>query len=61
MEVYRKFLHIVVVVFAVLLVFVIFANVWIIGSTRDQILDNEVDDLESRTALLLGTSYNTVD
>ena len=61
MEVYRKFLNIVVDVFAVVLVFVLFANVWIIGSTRSQVLNNQGDDLESRTALLLGTSYNTVE
>jgi SanA protein len=61
MEIYRKFLHIMVGIFAVVLVFVLFANVWIIGSTRDQLLDNEGDELETRTALLLGTSYNTVE
>lgn len=61
MEVYRKFLHIVVLVFAVLLVFVLFANVWIIGSTRSQINEKQDLDFESRTALLLGTSYNTVE
>lgn len=60
MEVYRKFLHVVVGVFSIVVVFILFANVWIIGSTRSQILDKEDQGLTSRTTLLLGTSYNTV-
>jgi len=61
MDVYRKFLLIVVWIFAINVVFVLFANVWIIGSTRSQIYDKQDLDFESRTALLLGTSYNTAE
>ena len=61
MEIYRKFLLIVVWVFAITVVFIFFANVWIIGSTRSQIYDKQDLDFEARTALLLGTSYNTVE
>lgn len=61
MKVYRKFLHTLVGIFAIVVVFVLFANVWIIGSTRNQILNNQDYDLGLRTALLLGTSYNTVE
>jgi SanA protein len=61
MEVYRKFLLIVVWIFAINVVFVLFANVWIIGSTRSQIHEKQDLDFESRTALVLGTSYNTVE
>ena len=61
MEVYRKFLLRVVWIFAINVVFVLFANVWIIGSTRSQINEKQDLDFESRTALLLGTSYNTVE
>lgn len=61
MKIYRKFLHTLVGIFAIVLVFVLFANVWIIGSTRNQILNIQDYDLGSRTALLLGTGYNTVE
>ena len=61
MKLYRKFLQLVVVLFSTVLVFIIFANVWIIGSTRDQVIEIEDLDLDSRTALILGTSYNTVE
>ena len=61
MEIYRKLLLIVVWLFAITVVFILFANVWIIGSTRSQIYDEQDIDLDSRTALLLGTSYNTVE
>ena len=61
MEIYRKILHIVVLLFSIAVVFILFANVWIIGSTRSQIIDNQDQELGSRTALLLGTSYNTVE
>ena len=61
MEIYRKILHIVVLLFSIAVVFILFANVWIIGSTRSQIIDNQDQELGSRTALLLGTSYNTAE
>ena len=62
MEIYRKFLQVVVWIFSIFVVFILFANVWIIGSTRGQILEVHDEELiPSRTALLLGTSYNTVE
>ena len=61
MKLYRKFLQLVVALFSTVLVFILFANVWIIGSTRDQVIEIEDLDLDSRTALILGTSYNTVE
>ena len=61
MKLYRKFLQLVVALFSTVLVFILFANVWIIGSTRDQIIEIDDLDLDSRTALILGTSYNTVE
>ena len=61
MKVYRKFLQAAVWIFASVLVFILFANVWIIGSTRNQIHSKQDYNLESRTALLLGTSKNTVE
>jgi SanA protein len=61
MEVYRKFLKLVVLLFSIVMAFILFANVWIIGSTRDQVIDIQELDSELRTILILGTSYNTVD
>jgi SanA protein len=61
MEIYKKFLHIVVLLFSIMVVFTLFANVWIIGSTRNQILDKQEQEVGVRTALILGTSYNTVE
>ena len=60
MKIYKKFLHVVVWLFSIIVVFILFANVWIIGSTRDQIQKIEDYSLGPRTSLLLGTSYNTV-
>jgi SanA protein len=59
MKIYRKFLQIVVWIFVLVLVFVLFANVWIVGSTRNQVISVQDITLEPRAALLLGTSYNT--
>jgi SanA protein len=59
MEMYRRFLQIVVWIFAAVFVFVLFANVWIVGSTRNQIISEPSSSFEPRMALLLGTSYNT--
>ena len=61
MEIYKKFLHVVVLLFSIAVVFILFANVWIIGSTRSQIIDKQDQGLGPRTALILGTSYNTVE
>ena len=61
MELYSKFLRLVVVLASTVVVFILFSNVWIIGSTRDQVIEIEDLDLDSRTALILGTSYNTVE
>ena len=61
MEIYRKFLQLIVLFSSIVLVFILFANVWIIGSTRDQVIDIKDLDSESRTVLILGTSYNTVE
>ena len=60
MVLYRKFLLLVVWLFSISLVFVLFANIWIIGSTRKQIFNSQDFSFASRTALILGTSYNTV-
>ena len=50
-----------VLLFSIAGVFILFANVWIIGSTRSQILDKQNLKVGTRTALILGTSYNTVE
>ena len=51
-------------IFTILLVFILFANVWIVGSTRGQIFD--LDELDTTTAghstlLVLGTSHKRMD
>lgn len=51
-------------VFAILLVFILFANIWIVGSTRGQLF--ELDELDTTsfsnsTLLVLGTSHKTMD
>jgi len=61
MKIYKKVLRIVVLMIAIVAVFVLFANVWIIGSTRNQIISDNDNKILSRTALLLGTGYNTVE
>ena len=61
MAIFRKVIRIVRYLLAIIVVFVLFSNLWIIGTTRNQILVANDIKSASRTALLLGTSYNTVE
>jgi len=46
---------------AVIIVFIVFSNVWVVGSTRDKIYTNNNLPIKPSTLLLLGTSHKTIN
>jgi SanA protein len=57
---YKIVIRIIIWLLSVIIVFVVFANVWVVGSTRSQVFSEAKIDIEPRTVLVLGTSSKTI-
>lgn len=58
----KKVGRIIIWILSIVFVFILFTNVWIVGSTRDRVYENdEYIHEEKRTILILGTSAKTSD